>query len=48
VALHRPSVNFTNILRADFLYKRVLHSFYALTVAFEIFGQKNIGTKAAH
>ena len=28
----QPCVNFTNILRAAFSYKSVLHSFYILTV----------------
>jgi len=27
-----PGVNFTNIIRADFLYLSVFHSFYVLTV----------------
>jgi len=40
-------VNFTNILRAAFLYKSLLHSFYLLTVSLSIFLQKNNGAKAA-
>ena len=42
-----PGVNFANILRAVFLYKNVLHSFYMLIFGFIIFWQKEIGAKAA-
>jgi len=39
-------VDFTNILRADFLYESILRSFYALAVWLCNFIQKNIFTKA--
>jgi len=43
-----PGVNFTNILRAAFLYESFLCSFYVLTIWACIFLQKVFGAKAAH
>ena len=42
-----PGLNFTNILRAAFLYKSAFWSFYLLTVWVCNFFQKKIGSKAA-
>jgi hypothetical protein len=41
-------VNFTNILRAAFLYQSSLHSFHVLTICVCKFWQKDFGAKAAH
>ena len=44
---YTPSVNFTNILQAAFLYKHLLSSFFVLTAKVCIFLAKEIGAKAA-
>jgi hypothetical protein len=41
-------VNFTNILRAAFLYKSFLRGFICLQFGFVIFWRKDFGAKAAH
>jgi hypothetical protein len=48
IFLFASGVNFTNILRAAFLYESFLRSFYVLTIWVCIFWQKDFGAKAAH
>ncbi len=44
----KPSVNFTNILRAAFLYERFMRSFFSTwSLALYFFWRKKIGAKAA-
>ncbi len=42
-----PGVNFTNALRAEYLYKSFMCSLFVLTCKVSTFLSKNIGAKAA-